>query len=767
MAFAEQSKYFVNFTGGKNTEATPLNFPENSAQELDNFDLFVTGEIKRRLGLDFETSYTVRPETITAANIANYAVATHEWKAVNGKGDINFLVVQIGTTLYFHNLGDEPISGTLRGSLSLASFRTGAAPENKVMSSSYGEGVMALANSDMDPAILQYDEDTDTFTAIRQTLKIRDFDGVDEIGDPEDDFRPTSLTQQHRYNLRNQGWPNTTTVNNTPGGVRGVTRNIEPIGYTAQKLNKYPSNADIFHAAKATAAGDPEVIGTYSPWALEQIATGNTPAPKGHYVLDLFSKDRTTASGVPVGAPQTTDKRPAVVIFFAGRVWYLGVPDKEYTGDVYFSQQLTDIKNANKCYQEYDPTAEDLNALLATDGGVIHIADMGEVYNAVVIGQELVIVSSTGVFSVSGQDGANTFTAEAYSIRKISTDGTVGRDTVVVAEGSMFWWGRGGIWAMAPGQIKDDWAVERITKDTIQTDYDAISAASRAYARGYYDDFSKKLYWLYNDTDGYDAINFRFKYNRALVLDTTLGAFYTHTFSDLDANSPWISSILLKTPGSESIITYDIFQGLDDIVEGGDDIVQDVAFESFTASKIKFLTFVANEDGTYSYTFSEFVNRNFSDWETWDRFKNFVNNTGANYDSVIQTGWNTLGDLVRNKTITHLTTFFNRTEDGYIATEDPDVHEFSNPSGAYVQVRWEFDDIDVGRWTNEIQAYRLKRSYIPEDSLDTFDYGQSVVNSKIRMRGRGTAFSVRFLSEEGKDMQLLGFAVNVRAGAKP
>ena len=133
MPFAEQSKFMVNFTGGLNTEATSLNFPENAAQDIDNLDLFITGEVKRRLGVDFEDSYTVRPETTTASDTANHAISTDSWKAVNGKGDINFLVVQIGLNLYLHDLGAEPLSGTLRGIVDLSPSKSGQSPENKVL----------------------------------------------------------------------------------------------------------------------------------------------------------------------------------------------------------------------------------------------------------------------------------------------------------------------------------------------------------------------------------------------------------------------------------------------------------------------------------------------------------------------------------------------------------------------------------------------------------------------------------------------------------
>lgn len=760
MAFAEQEKFFNNFTGGLNTEATPLNFPENAAQAIDNVDLFVTGEVKRRLGLDFESGYTVRPETTSATNTASYALANFEWKSVNGSGDINFLVVQIGLKLYFHNLGAEPVSGTLRGTIDLSPYKTGGSAETKVLSAAFGEGIMVVANPEIDPVTIEYDEDANTFVSSRITIQIRDFEGIDEGTD--NDFRPSSLSAAHGYNLRNQGWPTSATVNAAPRGSRGVQRNVDPVSYTRQKIGVYPSNADIFYAAKAASAEDAEVLGTYSPWALEHNYFGNTPAPKGHFILDAFNQNRLDN---PAYTKQT-NARPGAVAFYAGRIWYAGIPDHRYTGDLYFSQVLDSPEDAGKCYQTYDPTAEDLNALLATDGGEIHVADMGEVLRMRVLGADLIIVARNGVWVIQGGEASGNFQADSFSIRKVTDQGAVSREATLTAEGTLMWWGEGGIWIMVPNDVEQVWKTERITKDSIQTFYDEIPATSRAYARGYHDSFSKKIYWLYNDTDSYDAINFRFRYNRALVLDLTLGAFYTYTIEDLDANSPWVCAMSTKSPGSESLITYDVFHGEDDVVEGSDDIVQDIAFESIGNVKTKVLTFLANMDGTYSYTFSEFKDTTYHDWATWDAEINDISNEGANFTSFIQTGWNTFGDLLRDKSITHVTSFFNRTEDGFQATEVEGVVEFTNPSGCLVQTRWEFTDADTARWTEAMQAYRLRQSYVPEDAADPFAYGYTVVSSKIRMRGRGKAFSIRYLSEEGKDFQLIGFAVNVRAGAK-
>jgi hypothetical protein len=81
-------------------------------------------------------------------------------------------------------------------------------------------------------------------------------------------------------------------------------------------------------------------------------------------------------------------------------------------------------------------------------------------------------------------------------------------------------------------------------------------------------------------------------------------------------------------------------------------------------------------------------------------------------------------------------------------------------------MRWDYTDLDVGQWTKQEQAYRLHRQYVPQDAADPFDYGYTLIQTKLRMRGKGKAFSIRYESETGKDMQLIGFAVNVKAPAK-
>jgi hypothetical protein len=766
MASAEQSKNYVTFTGGLNTEATVLNFPENAASELDNFDLLRTGEIKRRLAIDFEDNYVIRTESTSAGAVASNALNNSEWKAVNGKGNINFQVVQVGLTLYFHELGGEPTSNNLRGSVSLDTFKTQSDADTHVIDTAYGQGILICVNQGMDPVYIRYDDVTNTFTATRISIQVRDFEGVDD--GLLTDERPTSLSLAHTYNLRNQGWPLSTTVALSRGGADGASV-WDPIAATYGLVGFYPNNADQFWAARATAAksGKEEVIGAYSPFILRDLSSGNTPAPRGHFIYDYFNQNKGSVSGIelPESLTTITSARPSATAFYAGRAWYFGVRSQKYTGDVLFSQIITDVNKIGRCYQDQDPTAEDLNALLASDGGVIHIAGMGEVFHAVEVGQDLVIIAENGLWAIRGSLGGN-FKADDFALRKLTDNGSISRESIVVAENQLVWWSLGGIWVLQAGQIDDKFDLNRITKDTIQTFYEGLSQTAKAFARGFYDEFSKRVVWLYNDSQSYDGLTFRYKYNRALFLDMTLPAWYTYTISDLSANSPFVAAMSMKYPGSSVSQTFDILLILDTIELSGDIIVQDISTTQFANNKIKLLTFVQNEDTTYSYTFSEFKNKSFLDWATWDTFKHGAGYVGADYSSVIQTGWQDFQAPLNDKHITHVTTFLKKTETGFTAGSSTVPVTLINPSSLNVQTRWEWTDVDVSRWTVATECYRLNQYYIPTSTSDPFNYGYTIIKSKLRMRGHGHSFALRYTSNTGKDAHIIGFSVNLRGASK-
>ena len=179
-------KQFLNFVGGLNTESSPLLYPENTAKDLDNVDLRRDGSLKRRRGLDFEEGFQYSQSIISEDVIESAAISAHDWESVDGDDTLNFLAVQIGGTLYFHRLGEEVLSTSIMGSIDLSPIRTREDYQEYPLSATVGRGKLFVVSPAISPAYIQYDADTEEFTGVKLTLKIRDTDGI-----PEEDESPT------------------------------------------------------------------------------------------------------------------------------------------------------------------------------------------------------------------------------------------------------------------------------------------------------------------------------------------------------------------------------------------------------------------------------------------------------------------------------------------------------------------------------------------------------------------------------------------------
>lgn len=110
--------------------------------------------------------------------------------------------------------------------------------------------------------------------------------------------RPTTLTDEHKYNLYNAGWY--AERKNASGTL------VDPVTeFFSQTPSVYPSNADIaVLGLKANSSGD-EV---FSKATLVETVNGSTEAPRGHYVYDIrfITRDTTLGSKNDDGVPPST-----------------------------------------------------------------------------------------------------------------------------------------------------------------------------------------------------------------------------------------------------------------------------------------------------------------------------------------------------------------------------------------------------------------------------------------------------------------------------
>lgn len=778
-------KSYYSFTGGLNSETSPLVSAENTALTLSNFDLSVSGKISRRLGLDFEAGFNTVNSTLSAdaLSISSGAINSFIWKGVGGVGNKDFYVLQVGYRLMFFDLAEEVLSGTdgYLGGINLDTYLTGSIM-NKRLQFASGKGALFVTSSVTEPLYIEYDASgasfADKFPVTQIAISIRDFDGVDDF--LQVDERPTTLAPVHKYNLRNQGWPEIFACARDADGSDGVYR-VDPINWTYSGslvggLNAYPSNADIVYLGKLGAATDADAVGAYHPFQLTKVVQGSTQAPRGRFILDAFNRDRGTASGL-IGLPnETFSERPQAIAFYAGRVFYAGVPNSKLSGTIFYSQLLDDLSNAGKCYQDQDPTAEQLNDLLATDGGTIEIPALGEVYKLVPLGDRLVIFSNTGVWSIQG--GTDTgFTPTNHFSNFITNRGSLSSGSVVSLNNQIAYWAVDGIYIIGADETGSGLISQNISEATVQTKYSSIGFLSKLTAISHFDEATNKIFWCYKGTvtdqsKGYELDTF-------LVYDIKLQAFYDYTIPEATLESgstsgkgvPHIIALCNKPSLSLSSDNLNIVVGSDDVVLGSDAVTLAVdSLVELGETSIKPVAMwehllPSTATNSVDFTFAEFRDTNFVDWATAIDESTILNPAGGVlYTSEVKTGYEPLDDASRDKQIRHIMWHFERTENAYELTDG--VVTFDLPSSANVQIQWDWTETSTAnRWTDPREAYILRELNLSGVSGD-LDYSYSVISHKQRVRGRGQSLAFRIYSSDNKDLRLLGWDVEYLARSR-
>lgn len=86
----------------------------------------------------------------------------------------------------------------------------------------------------------------------------------------------------------------------------------------------------------------------------------------------------------------------------------------------------------------------------------------------------------------------------------------------------------------------------------------------------------------------------------------------------------------------------------------------------------------------------------------------------------------------------------------------------------FVTAKWEWTDRAAAeRWSTPQQAYKIQRVFFAGEDNESMEDGHPVVHTKLKIRGKGKALTIRFESEDGKDFQLLGFAIPFTATGTP
>lgn len=525
-----QTVFENQFVQGLITEATGINFPDKAVMDSDNTRYNKKGTVTRRLGINHEAGH------LSAGDVPVGSVSrSFIWNGVGFEGRRTFLVTQSGSLINFFEAqsGGVYSTGIKSFDIDLLDYSSGVASvtiADKPASFAFGLGKLFIVHPYCEPIYVTYDDATDSITVVEYPIEIRDFEGVEDTLDIDE--RPVLLSALHKYNLWNQGW--------WERNIRwGKNESDYPITAFRAAGKGYPSNCDVWWYYKSANSDGDE---TMDPDMVNTLDIGNSQAPRGHYIYDLFNVDRVAKTGIP-GLPQRTSGgiRPSCVAFYAGRVWFGGINHPKYANNVYYTQIIERDEQIGKCYQLNDPTAENLSDLLDTDGGEIRVADMGSLTSFFTSKSNLVLFATNGIWNISGSGAEGTgFVATDFAVSRVSNTSTPSALPIVEAEGTPFWWNFDGIWTIQ-GTATGGVQVANISNDSIKTFFQNIPPECRVGAQGAYNPLERTIQWVYRSETATN-ITERYTYDRILEFNLTTGAFYPFSWESEDQR---ISSIFV------------------------------------------------------------------------------------------------------------------------------------------------------------------------------------------------------------------------------
>lgn len=754
MARQTNAVEFNNFVAGLITEASPLNFPQNASLVDKNFVLRRDGSRRRRLGAAVEAASTGVPTSILSTNPGDIAITSFRWRNAGGNPNKTLLVVQLGHEIKVFDSDVVPLSAGLIHTTTFESLDPAVPTSFAVV-----DGILVAATGSSSITYLTYKAGVVTETTGK--LKVRDFFGLEDFDGTLDlrsgsgiSKRPTTLTQSHLYNLRNQTFAEARSQKS--GGSKDTIVSFQAAA------GAYPSNTDLTtHSIYAdTAVGSTTDL--FWPANAVERGTGTSPTAKGYFIIDALSRGVSRLSEYAAlqareGLSFSLTSVPAditpggatCVSEYAGRVFYAGFSGDVIDGDTHsprmssyilFSRLVDSLSDTTKCYQDGDPTSKEEPDLIDTDGGFIRVDGAYGISRLINIGSGLLIIATNGIWFVQG-GGEYGFKATNYAVSKVTPYGCTSPNSVVQVDDGIIYWADDGIYTVSRNQFGDQIA-ESLSQKSIQTFYDNIDSVDKTLATAVYDSLERKIYWTYNNRLSSTGPS------QQLIYDITLGSFYTYEIGRGDNNQlPMIVAGVTIPPYSSSFFEEDVTIGAVGVTVGGEEVTVTSSVRTTSSKEVAYIA-VDRTGTTLKYYFCTYSNPDFIDWES-------IDSVGVDAKATLVTGWMSGGDTLREKQAPYIMFHFNQTEEAFDDEFIP-----TKQSSCLVRAVWEWADSErSGRWGKQFQAYRLGRRYYPVNATVPFDNGFATVVTKSKLRGKGKVLSLLIESEPLKDCQLLGWAM--------
>lgn len=783
MAQQYSQKTVNTFIKGLFTEASVMTFPEDTTSDELNFDLLIDGTRKRRRAIAYEENYQNSSFSVAAGDL----IHAETWTNVSGIGGTEFLVVQHNNMVYFYDKSLDTISaGEKPFSINLNNY---SANNSYSVSSSYIStasvtGYLVIVSPAIEPIRVEYIPADNNITVSKIKIQIRDleylglsanittisrtsntvtvtvntphyfnasdtveidsslyqFNGTYTIASAptsttftytlagsdlgstaatglatkefEPQNAPTAITNNYLYDLFNQGWYSD---NNGRAG--------NAFDYWDNTQSDFPPRNKPWWVAKNSS--NEQDITEY-----RKVEYGNTLAPNGHYILDFFNQNRSAVSNINSLTTIVESARFNSVASYAGRVWYAGLDSAKNGGKIFYSKTIEDKKDFGTCYQKEDPTSEDTPGLVDSDGGYIIIPEASSIQALFTTGSILYVLAVNGVWAIGGVD--QVFKATEYYVSKISSFGICSKRTLINVSDAPVFWDTSGIYTIAIEQ-----SVPYVTSmaDNIRSFYDSISIENKKNATAVFDRLGKRIIWMYSSNTETVAN----KKTKVLIYDINLQAFFPWEIADTTGTSPYLfCGFYLSGLGSNDV-DYNILAGADQVIDASSNtVIETISSTASTITDTKFLVRTANG----YLTVANFTGRDFLDWGS------------ANYTSYAETAYDFSGSAMLKKNVPYIVSYMKRTEENFVLVNGN--YEVDYPSSCLLTVKWDLSN-DSSRWSSPSQIYRMVNYPTVDPNNLTFTYPYDTIVARTKIRGKGRVMRMRFESETGKDLNLIGW----------
>lgn len=801
----QQGKNHFQLNKGLNTEANEVGFPDGYTTNEQNYELLIDGARRRRKGCAQESGGAnyATGQTIGAAHAYN----AYKWRGVGGDPDKNFIVHQVGDRLFFTD-DTETISSTYHNqSISLSGYRVDADTfettdvEDEICQFSQGRGVLLVSQRLLRPFYVEYNSTTQEFTTVAVGINVRDFDGIDD-GVP-DQGTPSSLTDDHRYNLRNRGWieadiaayqaseavyPSKSMV--WYKGYRRITdvgfsdldgiQTFDPTKMAGEKFGQSSASkgglllspVDTRYSASTTNEGD-EVQISAIVVQTGTVADGGTYRITTAAVHGRSTSDFVTISGTLLQLDMTVSPWPTF-----GNAFKLDI-------DGYYQVTVIDTTNFDITFKkthggftEGSPLVVQtgqLNgnvSLPKSDGKSLSVGPTAVAYHAgrawfagiqdsewadtVFFSKIAQKPTSFGVCyqeadptnpefnQLSSSDGGTIVIPNLGKVQRMLTM----KDALLIFTDQ-------GVWEVGGGErgvfTAGKYSVRKVTEAECSSSRSPIVIGNRAIytgPRGIHIIVPNKFTGILEESSlseelvqtlWNDIPTVRQEVVQT-IHDTALDRVYFLYGTSGDNSNHYANTIVLDLRVG-AYYKY-VFNTTATVGLLGAFSISD-SDSSNSSKKIKWTV-----QSTNSLITCDLDQTDYLDFDGSESPLPFF-----------ATGWDNIGEFQRRKQAPIITVYAKRTETGY--TQTGDGWDGDNESSNLLTAYWDWTDDSVsGKVGSQNETYRHTRAFVPASSGDASGYPVVVTRNKVR--GRGRVLQLRFDGAATKDSHILGFTTNYK-----